>query len=237
MLEVIEVSTGYRPGVVVVDSASLAVPQGEALGVIGRNGAGKTCLAMGLMGLVAEQRGSVRVDGAEVGGRTPRERVRAGLSLVPEGRHVFGQLTVHENLRVAAHAAGRKLAKPDAEDVNDLFPVLRTKSSHRAASMSGGEQQMLAIARALVQHPACIVLDEPSLGLAPVAIESLAASLTGIRDRGVALLLMEQNPHLLEELCSRVVMLDSGRVVREIPADRLRDADVVAAYMGGSLGQ
>lgn len=237
MLEVTDVCVGYRPDVVVVDAVTLSVAAGEALGVIGRNGAGKTCLAMGLMGLLPEEQGTICVGDTEIGGMAPRDRVRAGLSLVPEGRHVFGQLTVHENLRVAAHAAGRRLQKADLDEVNDLFPVLGTKSSHRAASMSGGEQQMLAIARALVQHPACIVLDEPSLGLAPVAVEALARSLTGIRDRGVALLLMEQNPHLLEELCSRVVMLDSGRVAREIEPARLREADVVAAYMGASLGE
>lgn len=236
MLDVDSVSVGYRPDVVVVDAVTLSVEAGEALGVIGRNGAGKTCLAMGLMGLVPEARGRIRVGDREVGGTSARERVRAGLSLVPEGRHVFGQLTVHENLRVAAHAAGRRLQKADVEEVNSLFPVLSAKSSHRAASMSGGEQQMLAIARALVQHPACVVLDEPSLGLAPVAVQALAQSLRGIRDRGVALLLMEQNPHLLEELCSRVIMLDSGRVERELEPERLRDADVVAAYMGASLG-
>ncbi|HET6152612.1 MAG TPA: ATP-binding cassette domain-containing protein [Marmoricola sp.] len=232
MIELIDLSAGYLPGVTVVDGFAATVPEGTAVGVIGRNGAGKTCLAMGATGLLPHCSGSVRIDGAEVGTASPARRVRAGLSLVPEGRLVFGQLSVTENLRVAAYGAGRRLGKSEQREVVDLFPVLGRKADHRAASMSGGEQQMLAIARALVQRPRVIVLDEPSLGLAPVAVDVLVEALRRVMESGVSLLLCEQNPHLLEALCSEVLMMDSGRVVRHVEPHRLRDADVVRDYLG-----
>src|SRR6266545_8401143 len=165
MLELNNVTAGYRMGVAVVHGVSFRVTAGEAKGLIGRNGAGKTCLAEALIGNLPLMDGSVVVDGKDVSRLKAQGRVRNQLSLVPEGRLIFGQLTVKENLEMAAFGAGRRLGKAQLDKMEELFPTLARKRDDPAASMSGGEQQWLAIARALVQEPVAIVLDEPSLGL------------------------------------------------------------------------
>jgi ABC-type branched-subunit amino acid transport system ATPase component len=226
------VSVGYLPGVPVLEDVGLEVRTGDALGIIGRNGAGKTCLAMTLMGVLPGQGGTVTLGGRDLASLPPGGRVRQRLALVPEGRQVFGQLSVRENLVVAAYGVGKRLSNREFGRITEMFPVLRKKETHLSASLSGGEQQMLAIARALVQDPAVIVFDEPSLGLAPIAIDSLSVTLAGIRDSGVGLLLMEQNRGLLEDLCSSVLLLDAGRVARPLRPDELSEPDVMAAYLG-----
>lgn len=232
MLEVRDLRSGYRPGVTVIDGVDLSVEAGQAVGVIGRNGAGKTCLAQSLTGTLKAFSGSVTLDGEDLTTRDARGRVRARMAHVPEGRLVFKDLTVRENLDVAAYGAGVKLTPERLAAVQETFPVLRDKARHQAGGMSGGEQQWLAIGRALVQEPRTIVLDEPSLGLSPVAVDALAASLAAIRDQGVALVLMEQNPHLLKELCEEVLLLDQGRVSRSMDGEA-GERIVAESYFGG----
>lgn len=233
MLELDNVTAGYRPGVTVVQAISFTVEPGAAVGLIGRNGAGKTCLAEAVIGNLPVTAGAVKVGGVDVTSKRTIGRVRNGLSLVPEGRLIFGQLTVQENLEMASFGAGRKLTKMELQNVEDLFPTLARKRDDPAATMSGGEQQWLAIARALVQNPVAIVLDEPSLGLSPVAIDQLAIALKEIRDGGVALILMEQNPHLLEELCEVTLLLDQGRIASSVDLSSEYGSELVEqAYLG-----
>jgi branched-chain amino acid transport system ATP-binding protein len=231
MFEVRDLRSGYRPGVAVIDGVDLVVESGRAVGVIGRNGAGKTCLAQTLSGSLKPSTGVIRLHDEDLTARDARGRVRAGVAHVPEGRLVFKELTVRENLEVAAYGAGIRLTDERLAAVHATFPLLADKSSHRAGGLSGGEQQWVAIGRALVQEPRAIVLDEPSLGLSPVAIDALGAALAAIRDQGVALVLMEQNPHLLKGVCEEILLLDQGRVGRPMDGDA-GERLVAQAYFG-----
>ncbi|MEU7817613.1 ATP-binding cassette domain-containing protein [Pseudonocardia sp. NPDC049154] len=226
MLEVSTLRGGYREGVTVFDDISFSL-SGGAIGFIGRNGAGKTCLAQTLSGGLRSTGGSVVLDGRDITSLSSRGKVRAGVSLVPEGRLVFGQLTVRENLVVAAHAAGRSNER--IGQLEDQFPVLGRKRAKSAASLSGGEQQLLAIARALIQDPKVIVLDEPSLGLSPVAVDELTATLrTVVTETGQSMVLMEQNGELLTGLCDEVVLVEQGLAVRRL--DMRNDEDQNALF-------
>ncbi len=231
-LTISSVSAGYLPGIAVLEGIDFRVASGEAIGMIGRNGAGKSCLALTIAGLLDAHGGSVSLGGADLTKDHARDRVRRGVSLVPEGREMFAQLSVRENLVAAAYGVGKSLTATMLSRVVEHFPVLGRKRDHVAASLSGGEQQMLAIARALVQEPKIIVFDEPSLGLAPVAIDSLAGVLADIRDSGVGLLLMEQNRGLLEDLCSSVMLLDGGGIKMTVEPHELGRPEVMAAYLG-----
>lgn len=234
MLELCNVTAGYTAGVPVLTGIELAVPDGSAVGVIGRNGAGKTCLAQTLIGVLRVHSGDIVLDGKPLNGLWSFQRVRRRLALVPEGRLVFQQLTVRENLEMAAYGAGLRLTPARLTRVHELFPLLAKKDADRAGSLSGGEQQWLALGRALVQEPEVIVLDEPSLGLSPVAIESLTAALREIRDQGLAMVLMEQNPHLLGQLCSTVVLLDRGTISKHLDVTSAAGArQLERAYLGG----
>ena len=231
-LEIKGLQGGYRTGVPVVHDVGLSVSGGSAVGIIGRNGAGKTCLAQTVHGVLPTQAGAIVLDGVEVHGLSVRQRVRRGLALVPEGRMIFAQLTVRENLEMAAYGADKPLGRTELDQVCEIFPLLRTKLDDRAGTMSGGEQQWLALGRALVQQPSTIVLDEPSLGLSPVAISGLGESLAVIRDTGVAIVLMEQNPRLLERLCDTVLLLDRGTFVRELDLVASGRDVIEQAYLG-----
>ncbi len=232
MLRAVNLHAGYRRGVPVLHGIELEVGAGGALGVIGRNGAGKTCLAQTLTGALPVMDGQVLLGGDDVSAKESRARVRARLSHVPEGRMIFADLTVRENLEVAAYGAGVKLTAQQLRDVEQRFPILERKAHDRAGSLSGGEQQWLAIGRALVQQPRVIVLDEPSLGLSPVAIDGVAEALVGIREAGVALILMEQNPYLLKAVCDEVLLLDQGRVTSSLDGEAGEQL-VAEAYFGG----
>jgi ABC-type branched-subunit amino acid transport system ATPase component len=222
---------GYREGVPVFEDVSFDLGRG-ALGFIGRNGAGKSCLAQTLSGALSSTRGSITLDGEDVSRSSSRGRVISGISLVPEGRLIFGQLTVRENLLVAAHAARRgskRLAR-----LEEQFPVLGQKRDRPGASLSGGEQQLLAIARALVQEPTVVVLDEPSLGLSPIAVDNLTHILQGVlAEDEVAMVLMEQNGELLTGLCEHVLLMDQGVVLRTLD---MKDDDDQAALYQSYLG-
>jgi branched-chain amino acid transport system ATP-binding protein len=188
----------------------LAVAPGEAVGLIGPNGAGKSTLLKAVMGLVPA-RGTIRFEGAELAGLAPERRAALGIGYAPEGRRVFRGLTVAENLDVAGTADAPERARR-IEGALDLFPALRAHLQRRAWQLSGGQQQMLAIARALVAGPKLLLLDEPSLGLAPVVLEELYPALARIAARGTALLIAEQNAARLRGVAGQVVEINRGRL-------------------------
>ncbi len=185
----------------------LDVAPGEVVALIGRNGAGKSTLLKAVIGLVAA-RGAIEFDGRPIGALPPHARARLGLGYVPEDRRIFADLTVRENLRVGAQ--GRAL---DLEALLALFPNLREMLDRRAALMSGGEQQMLAVARTLAARPRLVLLDEPSEGIAPIIVERLAESVRAMKQQGVAVLLSEQNPRFVAAVADRALLLERGRLV------------------------
>lgn len=224
---------GYRPAVDVVRGIDMSVEPGTAVGLIGRNGAGKTCLAELLIGRNKATRGTIRLGDDELTGLRPDGRVRRGLSLVPEGRLVFPQLTVRENLITAAYGAGRKLDPAEIRGIEERFEVLGRKRNDRAGGMSGGEQQLLAIARALVQHPRVIVLDEPSLGLAPVMVHTVRDVLASLLADGLALVLMEQNRALVAALCSAVHVIQDGVISLTTTPEKLESGEELGDLLLG----
>jgi branched-chain amino acid transport system ATP-binding protein len=186
-LEDVEVRHG---AVVAVRGLSLRVDRGEIVGLIGPNGAGKSSTLNAIMGAVRPSAGDIRLDGRSIVGRRPEDVARGGIAVVPEGRRIFAELTVDENLRLGMSA--RRAQREDVERVHDLFPMLREFRRRQAGVLSGGQQQQLAIARALVAAPDVLLLDEPSLGLAPRLVDLVFEALTTIRDQGLAILLVEQ---------------------------------------------
>ncbi|MGI8331209.1 ABC transporter ATP-binding protein [Actinomadura scrupuli] len=233
LLEVTGLTAGYGQAAV-LHGLDLEVAAGEVVVVLGANGAGKTTTMRALTGLIPH-RGSVRFDGAPLDGLRPDAIVARGISLVPQGRGTFSHLTVLENLRVGA--ALRRDPAGVREDIDrwcEVFPVLGLRSRQEAGTLSGGEQQMLAVARALMSRPRLLLCDEPSLGLAPRIVAELFATLAGVnRDQGTAMLLVEQNAELALGLAARVYLLEVGRVVAAGDAARYRDDESIRrAYLG-----
>jgi len=215
-----------------VHDLSFEVGPGEIVGLIGPNGAGKSSTLHAVMGLVRPAAGSVRLGGAELAGRRPEDVARSGIALVPEGRRIFADLTVEENLRLglSGRRAGRR--GDGLEAVYDLFPVVRETRRRNAGTLSGGQQQQLAIARALVAEPQVLLLDEPSLGLAPKVVDVVFEALAGIRDRGLAVLLVEQRAQRTVALASRTHVIANGRLRLTLSPDDAADTrTMVAAYL------
>jgi branched-chain amino acid transport system ATP-binding protein len=229
-VENVEVAYG---GVPAVRGVSLTVDAGEIVGLIGPNGAGKSTTLHAIMGLVPLQRGDVLLAGRSLGGRAPEAIARAGVALVPEGRRLFGELTVDENLRLGQAARARSTrAGEELDDVYELFPVLQDFRNRQAGALSGGQQQQLAIARALVAAPSVLLLDEPSLGLAPTVVDLVFATLAAIRDRGLAILLVEQRAQRTVALADRTHVLANGELRLVLTQDDAADTDrMVAAYL------
>jgi branched-chain amino acid transport system ATP-binding protein len=216
----------------VLQGISLAVGEGEVVALLGRNGAGKTTALRTLMGLVAPRRGRVLWRGEDVTNRPAHQRVRAGLAYVPQDRRMFRGLSVEQNLEVAersAPGAGNGGRTWTREAVYDLFPVLRERRRQLAGRLSGGEQRMLAIARALVANPTLVLCDEPTDGLAPVIVEQLFDLLGRIAEAGTAILLTEQNVRFAGGLARRGYVIDKGRIHGEGPIDELMRADAAIA--------
>lgn len=214
---------------------SLSIEEGDLLFVTGPNGAGKSTLLKAIAGIVAPAAGRVTFAGRDVGGRAPEEIARLGFSMVPEGRHVFGQLTVEENLRVGAGMrSDRSAVAADLASAYDVFPVLAERRRTPAGLLSGGQQQMLVIARALMTGPRLIAIDEPSLGLAPVVIDQVYEMLERLRaERGLALLVVEQSATRAIMAGGRMALLRSGRIVIEGAARALGRGDAIEkAYFG-----
>jgi branched-chain amino acid transport system ATP-binding protein len=213
---------------------SLEVAEGEIVTLIGSNGAGKSTTLLALSGLLQPAGGAIEFDDKDLMDVPPHRRVNAGLVQVPEGRRVFATLSVAENLDLGAYTRRDKAAKQqDLEEVFTMFPRLRERRNQPAGTLSGGEQQMLAVGRALMSRPRLLLLDEPSLGLAPLLVKEIFQVLKRIRDRGVTVLLVEQNAHMSLAIADRAYVLETGRIVMSGPAAELaRDPRVKAAYLG-----
>ncbi len=221
-------------GIRAVKGIDLLVRQGELVCLIGANGAGKTTTLKAIAGMLPAAVGSIAYDGKPAAGLRPFELVRRGLALVPEGRGVFGQLSVAENLAMGAYVRDDpEGVASDRERMLGLFPRLKERLLQSAGTLSGGEQQMLAIARALMSRPRLLLLDEPSMGLAPLVVETIFEIITNVAREGVTILLVEQNARLALETCQRAYVMESGVVSLEGNAAGLLDnPQVRAAYLG-----
>ena len=232
MLEVEALDVRYS-GVAAVRALSLAIQPGEIVGLIGPNGAGKSSTLNAIVGAVPAAAGDVRFDGRSIRGSRPEDVARSGIALVPEGRRIYAELTVEENLRLGL--AGRRDAtsiRASLEGVYGLFPVVQEMRRRPAGALSGGQQQQLAIARALAAEPKLLLLDEPSLGLAPRIVDVVFEALASIRNSGVTILLVEQRAQRTVAFCNRTYLMANGQVRLELtPADAQDTARMVAAYL------
>jgi branched-chain amino acid transport system ATP-binding protein len=234
LLEVSNIETYYGP-IMAIRGVSFTVARGAIVTILGANGAGKTTILKTVSGVMDPQKGTVRFEGREIQGRDPDKVMRLGISLVPEGREVFPFLSVRENLRMGAYT--RKDADGVARDlamVYDYFPILASRAEQRAGALSGGEQQMLAISRGLMARPKMMLLDEPSLGLAPRLVKEIFEIILRInREQGVTVLLVEQNAHIALQTADYGYVLEVGRIVMEDTCARLLEKeDIKEFYLG-----
>jgi branched-chain amino acid transport system ATP-binding protein len=233
MLEVENVHTYYGQ-IHALKGVSLTVDKGEIVTLIGANGAGKSTLLKTMSGLLRLRQGSIRLDGEELTRYPPHEIVSKGVVQVPEGRRVFGRLTVTENLEMGAFAiSDPELVRENLERVFNLFPRLKDRHKQVAGTLSGGEQQMLATGRALMANPRLLLMDEPSMGLAPVLVDSVFEIIRRLNAEGTTILLVEQNARMALQVASRGYVLQSGAVVVSDTAENLRQNELVRkAYLG-----
>ena len=239
MLELRRVSTGYE-AVNVIHDIDLRVGDGEIVALVGANGAGKSTLVKAISGVIPVRQGEITLDGKRIDAISPRARVLLGIAQVPEGRQVFAGLTVRENLRLGAYAQGAaaeaKLAGA-LEKIRQLFPVLLERLDEPAANLSGGQQQMLAIGRGLMAEPRFLVLDEPSLGLAPVLVAEIFRLIAGLRQQGHGILLSEQNAKLSLAIADRAYVIENGRVaLAGTGQELLHNPEVAERYLGVGKG-
>jgi branched-chain amino acid transport system ATP-binding protein len=233
MLELDDLEVRYGP-VRAVRGVSLTVGRGEVVGLVGPNGAGKSTTLLTVMGALRPAAGDIRLGGRSIARLAPERIVRTGVALVPEGRHIFADLSVEENLRLGLVGRTRSDGvEEDLEWVHGLFPTVREFRSRRAGDLSGGQQQQLAIARALVSGPELILLDEPSLGLAPTVVDTVLEALGEIRGRGVSILLVEQRAQVCVGFADRTYVLNNGEIRMTLTPRDAGDTDrMVAAYFG-----
>jgi branched-chain amino acid transport system ATP-binding protein len=232
LLKLDAVDAGYG-GLQILQQVTLEVPTGEVVALIGANGAGKTTTLRAISGLIRPWRGSITFDDRPLIGKSPHDIVRAGIVQVPEGRELFGALTVEENLRMGAFTLPRAKLAAARKAVEEIFPVLGERRTQSAATLSGGQQQMLAIGRALMAEPKILMLDEPSLGLAPKLVVQVFDTVHKVREAGITVLLVEQNASHALRLADRAYVLESGRVVLEgAGVDLLQNDRVRSAYLG-----
>jgi branched-chain amino acid transport system ATP-binding protein len=234
VLELENISVRYGP-TVAVDQVSLRVEEGEFVTLIGSNGAGKSSTLRAISGLEPVVSGSIRFEGAAITNGKPQQIIERGIAHCPEGRRVFPQLSVRENLEMGAYRRkDRQGIRDDLERMFERFPRLRERIEQPAGTLSGGEQQMLAIARALMSRPRLVMFDEPSLGLAPNFVEQVFELTAEIRREGTTVLMVEQNAYAALELCDRSYLLETGRVVLQGSAQEMREnPEVRKAYLGG----
>ncbi|MDR7463616.1 MAG: ABC transporter ATP-binding protein [Armatimonadota bacterium] len=235
LLQVQNIETRYYGRLTVLRGVSLAVAEGQIVAVLGSNGAGKSTLLRTIMGYIPDQpeKGAVHVLGRRVNGWDPEDVARLGVAYIPEGRGIFPELTVEENLALGAYTRRGPAVRADLERVEALFPVLRERRRQVAGTLSGGEQQMLAIARALLMRPRLLMLDEPSLGLAPMVVAEIFRVIREVHTSGTAILLVEQNARMALELAQWGYVMENGRIVLEGPAARLREnPHVQELYLG-----
>jgi branched-chain amino acid transport system ATP-binding protein len=233
VLEVSDLHSGYGK-IEILKGIKLKVPVGKIVSLIGSNGAGKTTLLMTISGIVRTRKGNIHFEGQAIDRFSPDAIVRLGIVHVPEGRRVFQRLTVEENLDLGAYTLGRgKELEKDREEVLTLFPILKDRLRILAGNLSGGEQQMLAMARALMAHPRIFLLDEPSLGLAPKMVELVFSLIRRINERGITVLLVEQNAWKALELAHYAYVIESGRIQLEGTGKELVTNPMVKhAYLG-----
>ncbi len=233
LLELEDIHTFYG-NIEALKGISLTVEEGEIVTLIGSNGAGKSTTLRSISGLTPPRVGSIRFDGKEIGDRPPQEIVAMGISQSPEGRHIFPRMSVRENLDLGAYL--RKDSdgvKNDLDRVFDLFPRLKEREKQKAGTMSGGEQQMLAIGRALMAQPRLLLLDEPGMGLAPILVERIYETIREINEQGTTILLVEQNANFALEISNRGYVLEVGTVAVTDESSKLRtNPEVQKAYLG-----
>jgi len=233
LLEVSNLTAGYGKVEVITD-ISFSVEPGRSVGIVGPNGVGKSTLLQAIAGTVSASTGSVRLAGLDILGKKPEDIVRLGLSLVPEGRQIFSGLAVKENL--ALGLTGRKDKKGAGaaiEKMRELFPVLSTHENHQAGMLSGGQQQQLAIARALISEPKVLLLDEPSLGLAPTVIDDVFETLRQIIELGTAVVIVEQRANLITNFADETIIIREGRIQSRLtPADAANSDALARTYFG-----
>jgi branched-chain amino acid transport system ATP-binding protein len=232
VLEVVDLHSGYGR-IEVLRGVSLEVRAGEVVALIGSNGAGKTTLLRALSGVQPITSGAISLAGERIEALAPHRRVARGLTQSPEGRQVFGPLSVEDNLRLGAYTRRDDDIGSDREAVYQMFPALREKRRIAAGSLSGGQQQMLAIGRALMGRPKLLLLDEPSLGLSPILVDQILDAILALRGRGITVLLVEQNAAAALAIADRGYVLETGRIMTTGPgATLLSDPAVKAAYLG-----
>jgi branched-chain amino acid transport system ATP-binding protein len=233
LLEVSDLHTFYG-NIEALKGISLTVDEGEVVTLIGSNGAGKSTTLRSICGLTPPREGSVKFEDTEIGEVPPQEIVERGISLSPEGRHVFPRMTVRENLDLGAYLRkDRDGIEKDRERVYALFPRLKERERQKGGTMSGGEQQMLAIGRALMANPRLLLLDEPSMGIAPILVERIYETIAEINRQGTTILLVEQNANYALEVSKRGYVLETGKVALEDESSTLRaNPDVQKAYLG-----
>ena len=235
MLEFDGVSVGYKD-LIVVHDVSFRVADGEVVSLVGSNGAGKTTILRTIAGLLHPARGEIRLRGEAIHRTPPYDIVRKRVAMVPEGRQLFGRLSVWDNLLLGAYTLASKAEIEESlETVVSLFPVLKARRDQRAETLSGGEQQQLAIARGLMSRPALLLLDEPSLGIMPKLVTQIFETIHNIREQGITVLLVEQNVFEALEISDRAYVLQTGRIVLEGTGAELVRSDLVReAYLGAA---
>jgi branched-chain amino acid transport system ATP-binding protein len=233
MLTLENISVGYG-AIRALKGVSMRVEQGEVVTLIGANGAGKTTTLRTITGLLEPAEGRILFEGQEISGKPTHQLVARGISMSPEGRGVFANLTVRENLHMGAYLKKNKAQiAEDLERGYRMFPRLKERESQKAGTLSGGEQQMLAMARALMSRPRLLLLDEPSLGLAPLVVHTIFEAIDEIRGEGTTILLVEQNAHAALKHSDRAYVLETGRIVMEGPSKELAaDPRIKEAYLG-----
>ncbi|MGD6806800.1 MAG: ABC transporter ATP-binding protein [Candidatus Bathyarchaeia archaeon] len=233
MLEIANVSAGYGM-VQILRDVSFKVEKGEIVSIIGPNGAGKTTLVKTVMGFIRPQTGTIRFNGENIEKLPTNEIVKKGLTMIPEGREAFPRMTVEENLLLGAYTIKDKAKVNETkEKVYQIFPVLKKKEKALAQTLSGGEQQMLVICRSLMSNPQMLILDEPSLGLAPIIVEKVLDTVRAINEEGVTVLLVEQNIHDSLEVANRGYVLEEGKVVLEGKSrELLSNSHIKEVYLG-----
>jgi branched-chain amino acid transport system ATP-binding protein len=236
MLEIENLSAGYGAALI-LHGVSLTVGQGEMVALVGANGAGKTTLLKTISGLLTPREGTLQLAGKPLAGMSSVTRVQLGLAHVPEGRQIFGDLSVEENLEIGAYTQLGKIPKDELAariaDVYRIFPILNEKKDLQASGLSGGQQQMLAIGRGLMLKPSLLLLDEPSLGLSPLLVTEIFRILATLRETGVSILLSEQNAKLSLAIADRGYVIETGKIVREgTGADLLNSSDIMERYLG-----
>lgn len=223
----------YYGNVHAIKGVSLEVGRGEVVTLIGSNGAGKTTLLKTISGLIRPKSGSIYFEGEDITTVSSDLIVNRGIAHVPEGRRIFTNMTVLENLRIGAYQRKESELKESYEEIFSLFPILKERSKQMAGTLSGGEQQMLALSRALLSKPKLIILDEPSLGLAPVIVDTVFDVIEKISKSGITILLVEQNAHLALESSERAYVMETGEIKISGPSvELLNDEQVVNAYLG-----